>query len=242
MVPAGCGAGPGAGFAVVAGRFGAAGAGALAAGLVVEPVPSGAGVVVGSAEVDVVGSPLVDVVGKGGASRPAATVVGPSWVAAATPPAASRRTTHMARARAVRRLYALRPTLLTSGMIGTYGNGLYLPARTAWVWVTRATLLPVSSKRSVSITITVRPVCRGRATPSTWPPDTARRKLVLDSMVVVPAAPSGRLRKAQMPPMVSARLMRAPPCNTPPVVQRVGSQASLARTSSAPAETSSTPM
>src|SRR5205085_6159335 len=104
---------------------------------------------------------------------------------------------------------------------------------TAWVWVTFATRRPASSNRSVSTTITVRPTWRGRATASTWPSRTARRKLVFDSIVVVPAAPSGRLRNAAMPPTVSASPMSAPPWSAPPVVQRDGSHASRARTSSA---------
>src|SRR5207245_462037 len=66
--------------------------------------------------------------------------------------------------------------------------------RTAWDWVTRATSRPSPSTTSVSMTITVRPACRGRDADSMWPPRTAGRKLVLDSMVVVPAAPSCRFR------------------------------------------------
>src|ERR1700737_2181150 len=89
--------------------------------------------------------------------------------------------------------------------------------------------------------MTVLPMCRGRATAVTRPPRTARRKLVFDSMVAVPAPPPGRLRKAQKPPRLSASPMRAPPCSTPPLVQRLGSQATDAVTWSDAAVTSSTP-
>ena len=40
----------------------------------------------------------------------------------------------------------------------------------------------------------------------------------MDSIVVVPLAPSGRLRNAHTAPAVSARVISAPPCMTPPAV------------------------
>src|SRR5438270_9999889 len=51
-------------------------------------------------------------------------------------------------------------------------------------------------------------------------------------MVDVPAAPSGRFRKAHAPPVLSARAMMAPPCSRPPLVHNSGDQRSRARTSS----------
>src|SRR5215216_26100 len=105
----------------------------------------------------------------------------------------------------------------------------------------RATSVPSASRTSVSTTTTERPTRSGRATASTWPSRTARRKLVLDEIVAVPFAPSGRLRNAHVPATLSARPMIAPPCSTPPAVQSSGAQASRARTSSAVPPTSSAP-
>ena len=48
------------------------------------------------------------------------------------------------------------------------------------------------------------------------------------AIVAVPRAPSGRFRKAQRPPVQSARPMSAPPWRTPPVVQRLSSHPSIA--------------
>src|SRR5918996_1134964 len=114
-------------------------------------------------------------------------------------------------------------------------------ASTAWVCVTRATRRPSSSRRSVSTTIVRLPLCSARAVAWTWPPRTAAKKFVFDSIVAVPAAPSGRLRKASRPPAESARPISAPPWRMPPAVQRLSSQASRAVTSSGPAASHSIP-
>ena len=53
---------------------------------------------------------------------------------------------------------------------------------------------------------------------------------VFDSIVDVPPAPSGRLRKAHAPPVLSARAMMAPPWSMPPVVHNSGRCANVART------------
>ena len=62
------------------------------------------------------------------------------------------------------------------------------------------------------------------------PPRTGARRFVLDSIVVVPAAPSGRLRNAHTAPAVSARLMSAPPCMAPAAVHSSSRQSSLSCT------------
>src|SRR3954454_20067375 len=77
---------------------------------------------------------------------------------------------------------------------------------TACVCITSATGLPPASASSVCTTIDVRPTWSGRATASTWPALTGRKKFVFDSRVAVPA-PSGRLRYAQIAPTLSARLI-----------------------------------
>jgi len=53
--------------------------------------------------------------------------------------------------------------------------------------------------------------------------------------------PSGRFKKAQMPPRLSASTISAPPCNSPPEVHRCGAQASAPVTSEADADVSATP-
>ena len=113
--------------------------------------------------------------------------------------------------------------------------------RTACVWVTRATWRPSASWTSVSTTIVDLPLCRRWDVAATWPSRTAPKKFDFDSIVAVPFASSGRLRNAQRPPPESARLMIAPPCSTPPDVQRSSAHASRSTTSSGDAETSSTP-
>src|SRR5436190_15285095 len=92
----------------------------------------------------------------------------------------------------------------------------------AWLCVTLATSDPSSRVSSVSRTTSVRPQCSGRVLAVIIPSRTARRKLVLDSTVAVPCASSGRLRKAHTPPQVSASAISAPPCSSPPAVQRSG--------------------
>src|SRR5690606_37804897 len=115
------------------------------------------------------------------------------------------------------------------------------PGSTAWVWVTRAASRPPASRSSVSATITVRPTLSGRAVAATWPAVTGRRKLVAEEMVAVPRAPSGRLRNAHQPPAESASAISAPPCSSPPAVQRVPSQSSRSTTSSGPTFTAVAP-
>ena len=105
--------------------------------------------------------------------------------------------------------------------------------RTAWVWVTLATRRPVSSRTSVSTTIVDEPRCSGVAVAMTEPLRTAPRKLVFDSMVAVPPAPSGRLRNAHAPPAESASAMMTPPCSRPLLVQSAGLQSTSSTTCSA---------
>ncbi len=76
-------------------------------------------------------------------------------------------------------------------------NHLGWARRTACVCVTRPTCFSASSWRSVSTTIVERPRCRSRERAWTWPSRTARKKFVFDSIVAVPPASSGRLRKAR---------------------------------------------
>jgi hypothetical protein len=76
--------------------------------------------------------------------------------------------------------------------------------------------------------MTVRPMCKGCDTASTKPSRTPRRKFVLDSTVVVPAAPSGRFKKAQAAPVLSAMDMTTPPWSRSPAVHSSGAQSSRA--------------
>jgi hypothetical protein len=64
----------------------------------------------------------------------------------------------------------------------------------ACVCVVFATRRSSVSCSSVSTTIVLRPTWSGTAVARTLPPRTAPRKLVVDPMVAVPLAPSGRLR------------------------------------------------
>ena len=94
--------------------------------------------------------------------------------------------------------------------------------------------------RSVCTTIVVRPTCNGRVVAWTVPSRTPRKKLVFDSIVDV-VAPSGRFKKAQIAPSVSANAMTTPPWRTPAVVHSSGRQASAPVTSPAAAAVSSMP-
>ena len=67
----------------------------------------------------------------------------------------------------------------------------------------------------------VRPRCSGRELAVTAPSRTARMKFVLDSIVAVPTAPSGRFRYAHVPPPLSASAISTPPCIRPPIVQQL---------------------
>ena len=80
-----------------------------------------------------------------------------------------------------------------------------------------------------------------RATASTEPSRSARKKFVFDSIVLV-EAPAGRLRYAQTAASASARDISAPPWRMPPAVQRSGAHAIRPLTSSALAEVISTPI
>jgi hypothetical protein len=60
-------------------------------------------------------------------------------------------------------------------------------------------------------------------------------------LIVAVSAPAGRLRNAQMPPMLSASAITAPPCSIPPVVHSSADQARLPRTSAGSALASSIP-
>src|SRR5271166_199031 len=104
--------------------------------------------------------------------------------------------------------------------------------RIPWVCSTLAASLPSSPRTSVSSTMTRFPMCSGRLCALTVPPRVAAKKLVLDSMVAVPPAPSGRFRNAHTPPAESARAMTIPPCSTLLPVQSVGAQSRLSTTSS----------
>src|SRR5205814_677235 len=81
----------------------------------------------------------------------------------------------------------------------------------------------------------------GLVTAFTQPSRTGAKKFVFDSIVAVPRAVSGRLRKAHSPPAASARLINAPPCIIPPAVHIRSSQASRLRTSSGDAIKTSIP-
>lgn len=70
----------------------------------------------------------------------------------------------------------------------------------------------------------MRPTWSGVVVATAEPERIARKKFVFDSIVVV-LAPSGRLRNAHTAPRVSASVINAPPCRTPPAVQRVGCHA-----------------
>src|SRR5271154_1864578 len=98
-----------------------------------------------------------------------------------------------------------------------------------------AASLPSSPRISVSTTMTRLPMCSGWLCALTVPERVAPRKLVLDSMVAVPPAPSGRFRNAHTAPDESARAMTIPPCSTSLPVHRLGAQSMLSTTSFGPA-------
>src|ERR1051325_4175559 len=78
-----------------------------------------------------------------------------------------------------------------------------------------AASLPSARVIRVCHTMVVRPLCSGVVSVVMVSPiGQAAKKLVLLSTVVVPA-PSGRLRKVAVPPMLSASAITAPPCSTP---------------------------
>ena len=78
----------------------------------------------------------------------------------------------------------------------------------------------------------VEPTWSGREIARSVPSRTAPRKLVFDSIVDVPTAPSGRLAAAQAPPAASARAITAPPCSAPAVVVSDADQSSSISVSS----------
>src|ERR1700722_7150995 len=94
-----------------------------------------------------------------------------------------------------------------------------------------AASLPSSPRISVSTTMTRLPMCSGWLCALTVPERVAEKKLVLDSMVAVPPAPSGRFRNAHTAPDESARAMTIPPCSTSLPVHRFGAQSRLSTTS-----------
>src|SRR6202012_3037309 len=63
------------------------------------------------------------------------------------------------------------------------------------------------------------------------PDRVAAKNLLLDSMVAVPPAPSGRFRNAHTAPEESTRAMTIPPCRTSLPVHRLGAQSRLSTTS-----------
>src|SRR6266516_8222016 len=113
--------------------------------------------------------------------------------------------------------------------------------RTACVCVTCATNRSSSSRISVRTTMVVRPTCSGDDVAVTWPARTAPMNTALDETVDVPA-PLGRLRNAHTAPVLSARVISAPPCSTPAAVVRSSDHASRPTTSLFFAEASSTPV
>src|SRR3984885_2844684 len=98
-----------------------------------------------------------------------------------------------------------------------------------------AASLPSSPRISVSTTMTRLPMCSGWLCALTVPERVAAKKLVLDSMVAVPPAPSGRFRNAHTAPDESAKAMTIPPCSTSLPVHRFGAQSRLSTTSFGPA-------
>src|ERR1700744_3025995 len=95
-----------------------------------------------------------------------------------------------------------------------------------------AASLPSSPRISVSTTMTRLPMCSGWLCALTGPDrGAAQKKLVLDSMVAVPPAPSGRFRNAHTAPEESARAITIPPCRTSLPVHRLGAQSTLSTTS-----------
>src|ERR1700684_2644480 len=98
-----------------------------------------------------------------------------------------------------------------------------------------AASLPSSPRISVSTTMTRLPMCSGWLCALTVPERVAAKKWVLDSMVAVPPAPSGRFRNAHTAPDESARAMTIPPCSTSLPVHRLGAQSRLSTTSFGPA-------
>ena len=113
--------------------------------------------------------------------------------------------------------------------------------RTAWVWVTSATSLSLRvAELGLHDDGRAAGVQRSRSVPRTSPSRTARKKLVDDETVDVDA-PGGRLRNAHTAPVVSARVITAPPCIMPAVVHRSGDHGRWPRTSSADAASSTMP-
>jgi len=99
---------------------------------------------------------------------------------------------------------------------------------------------PSSSVTSVWTTIVLRPTCRGWVLAWAAPLRTPRKKLVLDSSVVVDA-PAGRLTTVAAAPTVSASAIRVPPCNAPPTVRSSSRMVSSATTRSGVASTMRSP-
>jgi len=85
-----------------------------------------------------------------------------------------------------------------------------------------------------------RPTRRGRPVAVTVPPRTGRRNTVEESSVLV-VAPAGTLRKAHTAPTLSASVISAPPCSTPPTVQRSSLHVSRPITSPGSARSIRTP-
>ena len=74
------------------------------------------------------------------------------------------------------------------------------------------------------MTIVVEPRCRTLAVAVIEPLFTAPKKFVLDSIVDVPIAPSGRFENAHAPAAESASAMIAPPWSSPLLVHNSGFQ------------------
>src|ERR1700729_3700001 len=101
-----------------------------------------------------------------------------------------------------------------------------------------AASLPSSPRISVSTTMTRLPMCSGWLCALTVPERVAAKKLVLDSMVAVPPAPTGGNKKKEQPhpaPDESAKAITIPPCRTSLPVHRFGAQSRLSTTSFGPA-------
>src|SRR5262245_31848074 len=97
------------------------------------------------------------------------------------------------------------PTIpISYGRCRPFGLNHLVVYSTAWLCVTLATRRFSSSRTSDSTTMIRRPTWSGRATAVALPDRTARRKLVLDSIVVVPDDPLGRFMNAHRAATLSA--------------------------------------
>src|SRR5690554_179491 len=103
--------------------------------------------------------------------------------------------------------------LVEVGHVPRLERGQPLGYRMSWVHRNNASVLPVaSSSTSTSQSWVVRPPCTIRPSVTIDPSRSVDKKLVFNSMVVNPDAPSGRLATQPNPAVVSARATTAPAC------------------------------